>query len=45
MGKTATVMKKINKQLPAEKLAKNLHEFVESQERLGVTDDVCHFTD
>ncbi|VDK68894.1 unnamed protein product [Litomosoides sigmodontis] len=40
MRKTANVMKKINKQLPAENLTKNLHEFVETKERLGVTDDV-----
>ncbi|CAG9531111.1 unnamed protein product [Cercopithifilaria johnstoni] len=40
VGKTTNIIKKINKQLPAQKLAKNLHEFVETQERLGVTDDM-----
>ncbi|KAL3998380.1 Snf7 family protein [Acanthocheilonema viteae] len=39
VGKTANVMKKINKQLPAEKFAKNFYEFIETQERF-VTDDM-----
>uniref|UniRef100_A0A0R3RW83 Charged multivesicular body protein 2b n=1 Tax=Elaeophora elaphi TaxID=1147741 RepID=A0A0R3RW83_9BILA len=39
VGKTTNIMKKINKQLSAEKLAKNLQKFVETQERLEESDD------
>lgn len=43
VGKTTNMMKIISKQLPAEKLARNLHGFVEAQEQLGITDNVWSF--
>uniref|UniRef100_A0A183F0S1 Charged multivesicular body protein 2a n=1 Tax=Gongylonema pulchrum TaxID=637853 RepID=A0A183F0S1_9BILA len=39
VGKTTDTMKVMEKQLPPEKLAKNLDEFTRAQERLGVTDE------
>ncbi|VDK33533.1 unnamed protein product [Gongylonema pulchrum] len=44
VGKTTDTMKVMEKQLPPEKLAKNLDEFARAQERLGVTDEVVSDT-
>ncbi|VDM80450.1 unnamed protein product [Strongylus vulgaris] len=40
MGTTVNTMKTMEKQMPTERLAKNMREFQMAQERLGITDDV-----
>ncbi|VDK44372.1 unnamed protein product [Cylicostephanus goldi] len=42
MGTTVNTMKTMEKQMPAEQLAKNMREFQIAQERLGITDDMMN---
>ncbi|VDM80091.1 unnamed protein product [Strongylus vulgaris] len=42
MGTTVNTMKTMEKQMPTERLAKNMREFQMAQERLGITDDMMN---
>lgn len=40
MGKTVGVMKTMEKQMPVDKLAKNMRDFQMQQEKFGLTEEV-----
>ncbi|MFH4973368.1 hypothetical protein AB6A40_000077 [Gnathostoma spinigerum] len=42
MGKTAQTMTTVEKQMPADKVVKQMQEFVAAQERFGVTDEMVN---
>ncbi|KHN80363.1 Charged multivesicular body protein 2b [Toxocara canis] len=44
VGKTSQTMKVMEKQMPVDKLAKNMHDFTAAQERLGVADEMVSET-